>query len=389
MRNELAFPNMSTTVRSAFDIRAKANTFGADNQLQADFATGPLLHKLLVGLDYQKQNSAAMFSSGFGYPIDIYNPVYGISVPDVNTFFPIANQESFQNQTGIYAQDQIKLDRWIVTLTGRRDHWHARTADYLSMTTINQNAAATTGRAGLSYVFDNGVAPYVSYSTSFEPVVGLFRVGSNGSVFQPTTGEGKEVGVKYQPFGLNALFTASLFEITQQNVLTADPLNPLFSVQTGEVRVRGYEFDAKLSLTDRLDLVGGVTHIEPIVTASTTGNVGKDLVNIPRDYASLWVKYTFRDGPVAGLGLGGGARYIGASFMDQFNTVAIPGYTLYDATVSYDLAYLDPRFTGFKAQVNATNVFNKYYVATCFTALPYCGLGAPRTVLGTLKYAWN
>jgi iron complex outermembrane receptor protein len=97
-------------------------------------------------------------------------------------------------------------------------------------------------------------------------------------------------------------------------------------------------------------------------------------VNIPRDYASLWVKYTFRDGPVAGLGLGGGARYIGASFMDQFNTVAIPGYTLYDATVSYDLAYLDPRFTGFKAQVNATNVFNKYYVATCFTALPYCGL---------------
>ena len=210
------------------------------------------------------------------------------------------------------------------------------------MTTINQNAAATTGRAGLSYVFDNGVAPYVSYSTSFEPVVGLFRVGSNGSVFQPTTGEGKEVGVKYQPFDLNALFTASLFEITQQNVLTADPLNPLFSVQTGEVRVRGYEFDAKLSLTERLDLVGGVTHIEPIVTASTTGNVGKDLVNIPRDYASLWGNTPSATGRLPGS-VSAAARAISArASWHQFNTVEIPGYTLFDATVSYDLAYLDP-----------------------------------------------
>jgi iron complex outermembrane receptor protein len=390
MRNELAVPNMSTTLRSALAVRASAETFGADNHMQADFGTGPLQHKVLFGVDYQKQDSASGYSAAPGlFPINIYNPTYGIPIPAVSTFTPLTDQTSNQKQIGIYVQDQIKLDRWILTLTGRRDHWEAKTLNRLAMTTIEQDSQATTGRAGLSYVFDNGIAPYVSYSTSFEPVVGFSRSGADGAAFKPTTGEGREIGVKYQPNGLNALLTASLFEITQQNVLTADPVNPLFSIQTGEVRVRGYEFDAKASLTERLDIVGGFTHLEPIVTASSTGNIGKDLVNTPRDYASLWMQYTFRDGPAAGLGIGGGVRYVGASFMDQLNTVEIPGYTLFDASLSYDFAYLDRSLKGLRLQINATNLFDKYYVATCYTGLPYCGLGAPRTILATLKYAWN
>jgi len=389
MRSDVAFPDMLNTLRSAFDIRSRSRTFGVDNQVQADFRTGPLLHKLLVGVDYQQQDSFAAYGFGFGYPLNIFNPVYGQVSPNPATFTPAVRQASDQDQIGIYLQDQIKLERWVLTLTGRHDHWQARTLDYLSGTAINQESNPTTGRVGLSYVFDIGVAPYVSYSTSFEPVIGLARVGRSGSVFQPTTGEGAEVGVKYQPLGLNALFTAAAFEITKQNVLTADPVDPLFSIQTGEVRVRGVELDVKINLTDRLEVIGGVTHIEPVVTQSTTGNVGFDLVNVPRDYASLWTKYTFRDGPAAGFGLGGGVRYIGASYVDALNTIVVPSYTLFDATASYDFVHLDRRMKGLTAQINVTNIFNKYYVATCFTGLAYCGLGAPRTVLGTLKYAWN
>jgi iron complex outermembrane receptor protein len=36
-----------------------------------------------------------------------------------------------------------------------------------------------------------------------------------------------------------------------------------------------------------------------------------------------------------------------------------------------------------------TNLTNHFYVASCLTGLPYCGLGDARTVLGTLKYNWN
>ncbi|WP_449340697.1 hypothetical protein [Streptomyces canarius] len=92
---------------------------------------------------------------------------------------------------------------------------------------------------------------------------------------------------------------------------------------------------------------------------------------------------------MAGLGTGAGVRYIGASFGDPMNTLVVPSYGLMDATISYDFAYLRPDLAGLKLQVNATNLFDKYYVSTCFTGLAYCGLGAPRRVLASLKYRWN
>ncbi len=82
-------------------------------------------------------------------------------------------------------------------------------------------------------------------------------------------------------------------------------------------------------------------------------------------------------------------RYVGNSYGDDLNTFVLPAYTLFDATVSYDLAYWRPDLKGWKAQINATNLFDTYYTVSCLTGLPYCGLGTSRTVLGTLKYAWN
>jgi iron complex outermembrane receptor protein len=62
---------------------------------------------------------------------------------------------------------------------------------------------------------------------------------------------------------------------------------------------------------------------------------------------------------------------------------------LFDAAVSYDFSYLRPDMKGITLQINATNLANTYYVATCFTGLAYCALGAPRTVLATLRYNWQ
>ena len=75
-----------------------------------------------------------------------------------------------------------------------------------------------TGRIGAIYNFDTGVAPYVSYSTSFQPT----SVGTllNGQPFKPTTGEQYEAGVKYQPIGYNLMFTAAVYDLKQQNVTT-------------------------------------------------------------------------------------------------------------------------------------------------------------------------
>jgi len=390
MRNESAYPNNTVLARTANFIGAHARTFTVDNQFQADFNTGPLTHKALVGVDYYNGDIMGDYRFAFGFPINAYAPAYGQTIPGAGSLTPFIQTSARQEQLGVYVQDQIKFDRWMLTLTGRHDNATATTTNHINNTNATQDNEAWTYRIALTYLFDFGLAPYVSYSTSFDPVVGFSVVDAQGRPFKPTTGQGSEVGVKYQPPGTNLLFTGALFETTQRNVLTTDPSNPTLSVQAGEVRVRGAEFEARGNITRQLEIIAGASHIEPIITNDTTAvNVGKDMAVVPRDLASLWAMYTMRDGPLAGVGFGGGVRYVGALFGDSANTIRIPSHTLFDAAMTFDFAYWRPDMKGLKLQVNATNLFDKYYVANCYTGFPYCALGAPRTVLATLKYQWQ
>lgn len=386
-RTEGLLPDLRTSLRSANYVDAYARNIALDNQLQADFRTGPLAHKVLFGIDYFNIDSASDYRFAMINPIDIFNPVYGLgAIPPKSSLAPVINTKSDQDQLGFYLQDQIKLDRFILTLTGRQDFAVSRTDNRNTGVVTTQNDQAFTGRAGLTYVFDSGIAPYVVYATSFNPTLGTTL---DGNPFKPTTGETKEIGVKFQPPGTNALFTAAVFETTQQNTLTPDPRNPFFSVQTGAVRVQGLELEGKLSITDQWDMVAGYSHLDPRVTQTNVpGGVGKYVVNVAIDQASLWNMYTFRDGPLAGLGIGGGVRYVGRSYADTVNAIEIPDFTLFDAALKYDFAYLWPQMKGMTLQINATNIFNRYYVSTCVINLTYCGLGSGRQVLATLRYRW-
>jgi iron complex outermembrane receptor protein len=217
-------------------------------------------------------------------------------------------------------------------------------------------------------------------------VLGTDRLGNP---FKPTLGEGKEIGVKYQAPGSNLLFTAAAFDITKQNVLTADPASVISSVQTGEARVKGFEFEVRGNVTRNLEIVGGYSHLDPKVTQSNDGNVGKYLVQVALEQASFWAAYTWYTGPLAGFGIGAGVRHVGESYADNANAFRISPYTLYDAALFYDFAYLRPDMKGWKAQVNATNLFDHYYVASCVINNVYCGMGASRAVLLTLSYNWQ
>lgn len=384
--------------RTPIYTKANARNLAIDNQLQADFRTGALTHKVLAGFDYQKSHSANdsrlanPFTAPLNYfPIDVFNPVYGtFPVPPASALFPYINLDGKQQQAGLYVQDQIKLDRWTLSLTGRQD-WAS--SDLVSVGfypmagTYRRSDAATTGRVGLSYLFDFGLSPYANYSTSFVPNLGADILGNT---FKPTTGEGKEIGIKFMPVGTNLMFTAAVFEIDQNNVLSGDPnTGGLTSVQTDAARVRGYEFEIRGNVTREFEIVAGYSHLDPKVTKSVAGNVGKYLPNVNLEQASLWGKYTWHDGALAGLGIGVGVRYVGENYGDFANTIYIPSYTLFDASISYDLAYARADLKGWKAQINATNLGNTYYVTSCQGALAYCGLGTARTVLGTLKYSWN
>lgn len=391
VRSEGMVPGSFTDVLRSYNyVNSKAQNLTLDNQLQADFRTGVLTHKVLVGFDYLHQKGSADYRSSTIDPINAYNPIYGAAfVPSASSLpsFMLLNNKI--DQVGLYAQDQIKLDRWTLSLTGRQDFVNTELeslAVYPMAGTYRRSDSAQTGRVGLNYLFDFGLSPYANYSTSFVPNA---NASQSGQAFKPTTGEGWEAGVKFQPVGTNLMLTAAYFDIRQNNVLTADPGNPLFSVQTDAVRSRGVELEARGNITRELEIIAGYSHTDAKVTESVVGAQGKYVNGVPIDQASLWAKYTWFEGPLGGLGLGAGVRYVGKSYGDQFNTFVLPDYTLFDASVNYDFAYVRPDLKGWSAQVSAKNLTNRYYVASCLTGLAYCGLGTARTVLGTLKYSWN
>ena len=366
-----------TLDRAYYGRDNELRAFNIDNQAVGKFYTGSIHHTLLFGLDYQYLDARDTGIFGSIAPIDVYAPVYGAK-PVIGGYYSFKDIE--QSQTGLYAQDQIKLTRnWILALGGRYDWADSTIDDYLSGTQGGRSDEAFSGRAGLVYNSDYGFAPYVSYSESFLPVT---ETDVNGNTLDPETGEQYEVGIKYQPPGMRSFVTAAFFDLTRQNYVNYD--DATFSyIQTGEANSRGIELSATASLADGLDLVASYTNFDIEITKSDNPiEIGKDPLQTPETLASLWADYTFQYGMLEGFGLGGGVRYVGSSYADLANTIKVPDSTVFDAAIHYE--YEDVRLA-----LNVKNLFDKEYVGGCFVrTTTLCTYGATRSVIGSLKVNW-
>lgn len=398
LRTNRVRPDNRTIESGVNAVDADTSAFAVDTQVQSNFTTGPLKHKLLTGVDYLDIDGSSVFwSVGTTAPgatsIDAYNPVYGRPIANPFLSAPAANSTGILEQTGVYVQDQIKFGGWIATLGARHDWATTDVEDFTARPDVTIKDTAWTYNAGLSYLFDSGLAPYVNYSTSFVPATGLVLINaSTGQPLEPTTGVGYEAGLKYQPRGTKTLLSAAIFENTQQNVSISVPPIPLTIVQAGEVRMRGFELEGKASITDNWDIAAGYGYVEPIVTKGTivggVSTTGNDFTNVSRHTASFWAMHTWHHGMLDGLGVGAGIRYVGSQFVDSANLSRVPAYTLVDAVLSYELGNVMPKLDGTKIQVNAYNLFDEYYVSACTGGANFCQLGDARSVIATLKYEW-
>ncbi|SFK01806.1 TonB-dependent siderophore receptor [Methylophaga sulfidovorans] len=357
--------------RGAYIRHDENRTFTIDNQFEAKWDWGNTEHTTLVGMDYEKNQFERIQYSGNVAALDIYNPVYGSTVLMSNS--PARSTAESSKKLGLYAQEHLKIaDKWVIMLGGRYDNFKSDTDNKLTGTSSNNDDHAYTGRAGLVYLFDNGFASYVSYSESFEPVLGQ---GASGVSFKPTEGQQYEAGLRFQPEGAPYSVSASVYKLTQKNVSTTDLVNPKFLVQEGEVESKGFELEAKASL-NQWNFTAAYAYIDNEVTKSNNGSEGNRTNNVPRNMASFWTDYQFVN-VLKGLGAGAGIRYIGETY-NIANTVEAPGYTVVDAVVNYSLS---PEW---KLALNINNLFDKRY-ATCSYA---CFYGVERSATLTASYNW-
>ena len=354
----------------------KMSAITLDNQLDGSFDTWQVNHRLLVGFDYQDRSNNTTGYYGAFPPIGAFNPVYGAK-PDYIDMY--AREKHKLRQTGYYLQDLMSWDRWRITLGGRYDQVSVSNIDKIKDTRSDLDKNNFSTRAALLYLFDNGFAPYVSYSTAFTPTS---FADENGNLLDPMKGKQWEAGLKYEPEGLNSQFSASVFRINQTNIATKEePTDPYRSI--GEIESEGVELEAISQLTDSFRLQAAYTYTDIRYKKSSPEEQGKRAVYAPRNQASAWLSYDVKSGPLDGLTLGSGVRYVNGITSDRLNTHTLPSYTLVDMVIGYDLTNIG--INGLSAQLNVNNLTDKRYVAAC-NSLSYCYFGAERSIVGSVSW---
>jgi iron complex outermembrane recepter protein len=374
--------DQTTMERHASRYHDEVQTLGVDNQLQYETKMGQATHTLLGGVDYKHMTYTSRQSTGSGDVLNLnwLNPDYSLTASDVeSTLSEAEHSKQTRRQVGVYLQDQIEVGRWNLVISGRNDWANLNLDDYLYSSVDSAKVQKATGRVGALYTFDNGIAPYASYSTSFEPITSK---GADGKMLKPTTAKQAEVGIKYQPTDSQSSVSAALFDLHQNDVASYDSTTYSYK-QTGEIGSKGLELESNLQLTDALKVTTAYAYTEAeILESETASDVGKVPYWIPKHSGSIWTSYEFN----SGLTTAAGMRYMGSTF-NSSNDLEVPAYTLYDLSVGYDLAQADPSLKGAKVQLTVNNVFDKEYVSSCANDYA-CFYGAERSAMAKVSFGW-
>lgn len=341
-----------------------------DNRMVGTWYTDRTENTLLLGADYQNLGVSGQEADPFpfGDPIDIFNPTYG-------NFTPVGaddllTREIDKEQTGLYAQNQLRIDdRWVLLGGVRYDQADTENRNVTAGTTQRSDDDQVSWSGGAMYLGENGVNPYISYTESFDP---LGRVDSDGDLYEPREGRQWEAGVKVAPFGWDGYVTAAVFDLQESNTLINSPSG--FQVQEGERTSQGFELEGVGYLTDDLKVTAAYTYTDSRLEDDQRAPL------IPRHQASTWLDYAFTGGALKGVTLGGGVRYVGSTIDTSVaDNTAVGSYTLVDAMVGYEFA------DGWQAQLNVNNLTDKEYVASCEY---WCYYGESRSVIGSVRYRW-
>jgi len=360
-------PDQQTFNRRTNAFLQHYRNYFVQGDLLGNFSTGPVRHTLALGADSLLQRpNGTRNSLSTASPINVFAPVYGRPA----SFLYGRNFDSKNKQIGYYVQDQVAFKNGLQFLLGVRyngvEDFEAKTKD-----------RDLSPRLGVVYRPQSWISLYGSFSQSFEAVSGFdFR----NARFQPSLGRQTEFGVKNRWFGDKLTTTLAWFRLRRSNVLTADPVNPGFSIQTGLQQSQGVEFEAQGAIRSNWRVIGAYTYLGTSILEDNTIPVGNQFAAAPRHSGSIWSTHGF-SGPLRRLGAGWGVFYTGSVFGNVQNAYRVPGYTTFDAQLSYGL------FEKTRLQFNVKNLFNeRYYIAgsNLLAIFP----GAPRSYSIALNAAF-
>ncbi|WP_414586470.1 TonB-dependent siderophore receptor [Scytonema sp. PCC 10023] len=369
-------PDRRTLNRESVKGPQNNQLYTLQNEIIGKFNTGSVRHNLLFGVElsrfvYPYTRSTAPLGS-----IDIFNPVYGARP---GTYTVLDSAEFGNDSLGIYIQDLVELASNLKVLGGIRfDSVYSFNENTLTNDLIDRSDTQFSPRVGIVYQPTDSTSVYFNYAQAFSPNTGY--ITQTGELLEPQSGDQFEFGLKQDFFENRVSATLAFYQITRQNVPTADPdpeSRDLYSVATGEQRSRGVELDIAGEILPGWNIIASYAYTDAEVTKDTNPDiVGDRLPGVPYHSASFWTTYELQSGSLQGLGFGLGLTYAQDAEVILPNTFKIPSYLKADAALFY-------RQDNFRFGLNLKNLFStRYYdVDNGFTLIP----GAPLTVLGTVS----
>ncbi|ERN43017.1 TonB-dependent siderophore receptor [Rubidibacter lacunae KORDI 51-2] len=374
------------TLNRVFAEQVVSNeTLALQTNVVGEFSTWSIDHTVLIGVDLaryrlESESYTVFFPPSVRVPLNIFDPVYGAVPRPDRLDEPTTSEEIDTDSLQIYVQDQIELVDNLILVAGFNYETVSQTTTTLRggrTTEADLSEDALSPRIGLVYKPIENLSLYANYARSFFPSA---TVTVEGDPLEPEEGEGFEVGVKTELLDRRLLATLAYFNLTRQNVATADPTDPRFSVATGEQQSQGVELNVIGEILPGWNVIGSYAYIDAEITEDNQFDVGNRLPGVPEHSASLWTTYEIQTGDLAGLAFSLGFNWVGDRTGDLNNSFDLDSYFLTNAAISY-------KRENWRIGLNVLNLFDVNYIeGTPRTRTRGIQPGDPFTVLGSIRY---
>jgi outer membrane receptor protein involved in Fe transport len=278
---------------------------------------------------------------------------------------------------GGYAEDIVRVrSRWLLTVSGRVDHWqnfHAFTSGLQPIGAVavtplpDRSESFFSPRVALLHELTNSISLTASGYRSFRaPTLNeLYRSFRVGNVFTESNADlkaerltGAEGGAVVTAWNQRLMLRGTFFwnDITRPvgNVtLSSTPtLITRMRDNLGRTRSQGVELETTARVSNALTLSGGYEYTDATVInfSADPTLVGLDIPQIPRNVFTFQARYSK---PFILLAVQG--RYIGNQFDDDQNSLLLRRYFTLDTTVSHTIRHGADLFLAIE------NLFNQHY----------------------------
>jgi iron complex outermembrane receptor protein len=332
------------------------------NRLEARWNAGA--NRVVAGWEWSTINFLHSNNSPYtGYsnvPATNFNPGVFDSPDPVKPSFAT---DTISN--AFYVEEAYSISEQLQLLAGvRHDEYRVSRVSLLGAAGFNARLESDSARLGFTYKLQPNTSLYVQYSTGSDPVTSILSLNLASSKFDLTRSRQAEAGVKQVLAGGKAEWTAALYRITKDDIITRDPKNPALSIQGGSQSSRGAEFTASVNLASawRIDANAAYTdaQFDELIEGGNVSRAGKRPADVPKVSANLWLTYRGE-----GWRAGGGARYVGERFIDNGNTQALAAYTVLDASLGWNFS------RNVLVQLNLRNLADKVYAVTSYSDSQY------------------